>query len=134
MPEETRDQWARWLQHRRHGGDPEQLKAYLDILYRVRDRVLDNAGVSEGDAVLDVGAGNGLIAFGALGRVGERVTMIFSDISRDLLDRCRELAERMGVLDRYEFVEAPAEDLSPLPDSSVDVVTTRSVLIYVADK
>ncbi len=38
------------------------------------------------------------------------------------------------MLDRCEFVEAPAEELSVLPDSSVDVVTTRSVLIYVADK
>jgi arsenite methyltransferase len=32
------------------------------------------------------------------------------------------------------FVEAEAEDLSPIPESSIDVVTTRSVLIYVADK
>ncbi|MDP9470457.1 MAG: class I SAM-dependent methyltransferase, partial [Chloroflexota bacterium] len=29
---------------------------------------------------------------------------------------------------------APAEDLSPIPDASVDVVTTRSVLAYVAPK
>ena len=32
------------------------------------------------------------------------------------------------------FVEARAEDLSPLPDASVDVVTVRLVLIYVEDK
>jgi ubiquinone/menaquinone biosynthesis C-methylase UbiE len=38
------------------------------------------------------------------------------------------------VLDRCEFVRASAEDLSVLEDASVDVVTTRSVLIYVPDK
>jgi len=28
----------------------------------------------------------------------------------------------------------PADDLAAIPDASVDVVTTRSVLIYVRDK
>src|SRR5262245_18015589 len=32
------------------------------------------------------------------------------------------------------FVEARAEDLAGIDDASVDVVTTRSVLIYVKDK
>jgi ubiquinone/menaquinone biosynthesis C-methylase UbiE len=40
----------------------------------------------------------------------------------------------MGVLDRCEFVHASADDLSALEDVSLDVVTTRSVLIYVKDK
>ena len=35
----------------------------------------------------------------------------------------------LGVADRAEFAAAAAEDLSPIPDGSVDVVTTRSVLI-----
>ncbi len=84
--------------------------------------------------MLDVGAGDGLIAFGALDRVGEAGAVIFSDISRDLLDHSRSLAGRMGVLDRCRFLNAPADDLSALADASVDVVTTRSVLIYVAAK
>jgi SAM-dependent methyltransferase len=40
----------------------------------------------------------------------------------------------MGILDRCAFVLAPADDLSVIKDDSVDAVTTRSVLIYVADK
>ena len=36
--------------------------------------------------------------------------------------------------ERCEFVEARAEDLRPIEDDTVDAVTTRSVLIYVADK
>jgi arsenite methyltransferase len=47
---------------------------------------------------------------------------------------CRETAEAMGVSERCSFVRASAEDLTGIADASVDVVTTRSVLIFVADK
>ncbi len=60
--------------------------------------------------------------------------MIFSDISRDLLDLDEALARQMGVMDRCRFIHAPADDLSAIGDATVDAVTTRSVLIYVADK
>jgi SAM-dependent methyltransferase len=94
--------------------------------------VLDGAELQEGETLLDVGCGEGLIGFGALERGAGSV--IFSDVSTDLLDFCREAATELGVLDRCRFVETPAEDLGPIADASVDVVTTRSVLIYVKDK
>jgi ubiquinone/menaquinone biosynthesis C-methylase UbiE len=96
--------------------------------------VLERARIAEGDTVLDVGCGDGLIAFGALERVGASGHVIFSDISRPLLDHCERTATDAGVRDRCSFVEARADDLSPVADESVDVVTTRSVLIYVKDK
>jgi arsenite methyltransferase len=126
--------WAAWLLERRHGGDPEDLNVTMDFLAPVRERVLGNAALTGGETLLDVGAGDGLIAFGALELVGEDGRVIFSDISQDLLDHSRSLARQMGVLDRCEFVRASADDLSAFEDASVDVVTTRSVLIYVKDK
>ena len=134
MAEQGRDRWAAWLLERRHGGNPEDLKATMDFLIPVRDRVLGNAALTGGETLLDVGAGDGLIAFGALDLVGEEGHVIFSDISQDLLDHCRSVALQMGVIDRCEFVRAPADDLSVLEDASVDAVTTRSVLIYVKEK
>ena len=101
----------------------------MEFLIPVRDRVLKNADLSGGETVLDVGAGDGLIAFGALELVGEDGRVIFGDISQDLLVHSRSLAREMGVLDRCEFVHAPADDLSAIEDASVDAVTTRSVLI-----
>jgi DNA-binding transcriptional regulator YiaG/SAM-dependent methyltransferase len=127
------DQWAQWLLQRRHGGDAKQLQAMLDWLYPVRDKVLNHADVQDGDVLLDVGTGDGLIAFGALQR-NPACRVIFSDISQDLLDHVQDLARDMNVLDRCRFVHASADDLHHLADASVDVVTTRSVLIYVADK
>src|SRR5215212_4962358 len=94
----------------------------------------DKMAVLAAENLLDVGAGDGLIAFGALDLVGETGRIVFSDISQDLLDYSRRLAEETDVVDRCEFLLAPADDLSALGDASVDVVTTRSVLIYVKDK
>jgi ubiquinone/menaquinone biosynthesis C-methylase UbiE len=124
-----RDRWAEWILERRYGGDPEAARDSLEHLRRVRDRVLDRAELRPGETLLDVGAGDGLLAFGALERGAGRV--IFSDVSDDLLEVARGLADGDG---RAEFVHAAADDLAPIADESVDVVTTRSVLIYVDDK
>ncbi len=115
-------------------GDPKQLQATIERLYPVRDRVLENAHVGDGDVVLDAGMGTGLIAFGALGRVGEHGKVIFLDASQKLLDHCRALTKAMGVLHRSRFVRASADDLSGIADSSVDIVTTRSVVMDVPAK
>jgi arsenite methyltransferase len=131
---EQRDRWHRWLLDVRHGGDPEHHKKVLAALAPVRDEVLDRAALRPDDTLLDVGAGDGLIAFGALARLGPSGRVIFSDISQDLLDHCRAVAEEAGELERCEFLCAPADKLTGIPGASVDVVTTRSVLIYVADK
>lgn len=134
MDEPARDKWADWLLSRRDGGDPEQRRKTLEFLAPVRKKVLENADLRGGDTLLDVGAGDGLIAFGALDLVGEKGRVVFSDISRDLLEHAQKLAGEAGVLERCRFVEASADDLSGIEDSSVDAVTTRSVLIYVSDK
>jgi ubiquinone/menaquinone biosynthesis C-methylase UbiE len=134
MAEPALDRWATWILERRFGGDPGLAEVSMRQLALVRGRVLEGAAIREGDVVLDVGAGDGLIAFGALPLVGKSGKVIFGDISQDLLDLSRGLAEELGELDRCEFVLAAAEDLTPLADVSVDVVTTRSVLIYVKEK
>jgi ubiquinone/menaquinone biosynthesis C-methylase UbiE len=121
------------LLERRFGGDPEQMQAVVDYLYPVRDKVLDNAHLQEGEVLLDVGAGDGLIAFGALAR-SETGRVIFFDVSQDLLAHAEALARKIEVAHRCQFLRAAAEDLAGLENGSVDVVTTRSVLIYVAAK
>jgi arsenite methyltransferase len=134
MKESKSDIWAQWLLQRRFGGNAERMRSALnDFLYPIRDNVLSHAGLSEDQTLLDVGCGDGLIAFGALDRV-KTCKVIFCDISQDLLDHARSIAREMGVLKRCRFVRASADELSTIPDSSVDVVTIRSVLIYVAAK
>ena len=126
------DCWADWIRTRRSGGDEETARRMLAEVAVFRDRVLDNAQLTGGETLVDVGCGNGLIGFEALERgVGN---VVFADVSGPLLDDCRELASQAGLLDRCRFLQAPADDLGALHSGSADVVTTRSVLIYVKDK
>ena len=131
---ETHDRWYRWLREVRHGGDAGQLEQLRPELDAIRDQVLDRASLRPGDTLLDVGTGDGLIAVGALDRLGPSGRVIFSDISAHLLEHCRAAAANAGELGRCDFVAASADKLTGIADGSVDVVTTRSVLIYVADK
>lgn len=81
------DRWYRWLRDVRFGGDDVcREKDLREFLYPVRDTVLDKARLRPGDTVLDVGTGDGLLAFGALERLGPSGQVVFSDISQDLLD------------------------------------------------
>jgi arsenite methyltransferase len=134
MTESKLDMWAQWLLHRRSSSDPEQAKSVLvNFLYPIRDRVLSHANLNEGETLLDVGCGDGLIAFGALEKV-QASHVIFSDISQDLLDRSQSLAREMQVSERCKFLRVSADDLHQVEGGSVEAVTTRSVLIYVSAK
>lgn len=128
------DRWARWLLKDRFGGDEERRRLNIMGLEPFRDRILAAARIAPGDVVLDVGCGDGLMGFGAIPLVGEAGRVVFTDISDQLLDRCREIASELEVANRCRFQLSPAETLDGIDDLSVDVVTTRSVLIYVDDK
>ena len=68
----------------------------LGQLQQLRHSLLAKAAMKDGQVLLDVGAGEGLIAFGALEKLGTSGRVILADISRPLLDHAREAAERKG--------------------------------------
>src|SRR3989337_590099 len=105
MADSHQDMWSRWLLNRRFGGDPQRMQIMLDRLYPVRDKVLSRISLGEDETLLDVGCGDGLIAFGALEKF-KTCRAIFSDISDDLLDHVHALAQDMNVHDRCRFVRA----------------------------
>jgi arsenite methyltransferase len=126
------DKWKDWLLTHRHGGSEESRRAHIEGMTKVRERLFKNADLKEGETVLDVGTGEGIIGFGALDAPGTHV--IFSDISEPLVELCRQIATETGVANRCSFIVADATDISGVADATVDIVTTRSVLIYVSDK
>src|SRR5436190_14042686 len=98
LTQRKRDIWAQWLAVHRYGGDPEVRARMLEETAEFRQKVLDRAGLAEGETLLDVGCGEGLIGFGALERGAGHV--VFTDISDDLLDFCREAADPLDVAER----------------------------------
>lgn len=69
--------------------------------------------------VFDGGAGCGRFSI-LLAKQGCRVTHF--DISRPMIEKARELAEREGVLDRITFVNGALEELKDFRDKSFDMV------------
>ena len=84
--------------------------------------------------LVDVGAGDGLVGFRAIERIGPKLRVVLTDVSIQMLRHAEALAVQRGVLDQCTFLEFTAEHLTGIADASVDVVTTRSVLAYVSDK
>ncbi|HEY0719143.1 MAG TPA: DHA2 family efflux MFS transporter permease subunit, partial [Streptosporangiaceae bacterium] len=131
---EPADRWRRWLVDGRSGGGAHREHLLTTFLYPLRDELLNRALIQPGETVLDVGTGSGLIAYGALDRVGPSGKVIFSDIAADLLNHCRAAVTAEGLAGQCDFLRASAADLSGLASSCVDVVTVRSVLAHVPGK
>lgn len=128
------DPWYEWLIHSRHAGDPEERRLVLGETERYADKVLAGAQLMPGMTLADIGSGEGLVAFKAIENTGPALQVILTDISAPLLEHTRQLAIKKGMSDQCTFLECDAENLHGIPNASVDVVTTRAVLAYVADK
>ncbi len=129
-----RDEWHDWLMHRRHADDAAYGEIVRSVVARHVDRVLDRACLQLGMTMVDVGAGEGVLAFRAIERMGPSLRVILTDLSVPMLTHARALARQRGVFDQCSFLECEAETLELIPDNSVDVVVTRAVLAYVMDK
>jgi arsenite methyltransferase len=129
------DKWSTWLRTGRFGGDSTARRQAEEKLKAVRDRVLANAALSGGEVLLDVGTGEGLVGLGALELLRPPGgAVIFSDISQPCLDHVAQaLGTRPGAVGS-KFKLVSADNLQGINSDSVDVVTSRSVLIYVEDK
>ncbi len=129
----SQESWTAWLRHRTSVMgllDDSSLAEFRNH----RDRVLEGAAIRNGDVLLDVGCGAGLIGLGALQEAGSQGRLICVDISEAALKECRQVAGELNLANRCTFVVASAEDLSVVLSESVDVVATRSVLVHVSRK
>jgi ubiquinone/menaquinone biosynthesis C-methylase UbiE len=88
--------------------------------------------IRPGDRVLDIGAGSGTDTLIASRMVGEAGKVWALDITPAMLDKLRATLESAGIRN-VEVIAGDAERI-PLPDNSVDVVTSNGVLNLVPDK
>jgi arsenite methyltransferase len=128
------DVWSEWLLHLRHADDPAFAHVVRAEVERYADRVLDAARLAPGMTLADIGAGEGLIAFRAIDRIGHTLRVLIADVSAAMLRHAESLAIQRHVQGQCTFLQCSADRLDDIPDASVDVITTRAVLAYVSDK
>lgn len=128
------DIWSEWLLHRRHADDPQWEPAVQQSVERYADRVLDNARLAPGMQLLDVGTGDGLVGLRAIARIGITLQVQMTDHSERMLRHAEQRAIDLGVRRQCIFLHCEADRLDGIGDETIDVVTTRAVLAYIADK
>lgn len=89
--------------------------------------VLDASGVREGDAVLDVGCGTGVLSRAAADRVTTAGRVVAVDVNDGMLAVAKRAPESI------QWTTAPAENL-PFDDDSFDRVVSQFALMFFDDR
>jgi SAM-dependent methyltransferase len=89
--------------------------------------MLDAAGVDDGARALDVGAGTGVVARAALGRVGAGGSVIAVDPNEGMLAVAKRMAPTLDIR------RGTAEHL-PIDDADIDCVTCQFALMFFTDR
>jgi enediyne biosynthesis protein CalE5 len=97
----------------------------------VSERLVELAGIEEGDRVLDVAAGYGEPSLTAARRVGPEGSVTATDISSEMLGFGRQRAAANGV-ENIEFVQSDAFSLD-FPAESFDAAVSRWGIIFEPD-
>ncbi len=119
--EQAAEAWHRW---------GPQIEDWLGDATR---RMLDDTSIGEGSRVLDVAAGAGGQTLAAARRVGATGHVLATDISPAILEYAAQAAADVG-LANVSTLEADGEDLSAVPDESIDAAISRVGLIYFPDR
>ncbi len=90
-------------------------------------QVVDQAKLTSGETILEVGCGSGALARALANRTDHRNPIVATDINHYLLSEARALAAKDGLAEVISFEEANAEIL-PYPDLHFDISMSCTVL------
>ncbi|QJW89863.1 class I SAM-dependent methyltransferase [Spirosoma taeanense] len=101
-------------------------------LGKATDKMLDMAGIGSGHRVLDIAAGAGEQSITTARRVGPSGYVLATDISSNILDYAKQMAQQAG-LNNVKTQVMDGENLT-LDDETFDAVISRVGLIYFPDQ
>ncbi len=101
-------------------------------LGKATDKMLEMAGISSGQRVLDVAAGAGEQSITTAKKVGPSGYVLTTDISSNILEYAKQMAQQAG-LNNIETKVMDGENLS-VEDGTFDAVISRVGLIYFPDQ
>lgn len=110
-------------------GGLERLYQTPDVVEQ-RRRTVELLGLRQGERVLDVGAGPGLLVADMAALVGPTGQVTGLEISDSMLALARQRRATLPVPERITLVAGNANEL-PFPDGSFDVATSTQVYEYV---
>jgi len=113
------DVWFEWLLHHRHADDPAYGRLVQASVLGYADRLLDGARLGEGMSLVDIGAGEGLVAFRAIERIGASLQVILTDVSAPMLQYAESVSQIRNIRSQCAFLECSAERLEGINDSSL---------------
>ena len=106
---------------------PEATESFAGVGYPFAADVIRG-----GDTVLDIGSGSGTDALIAAALTGPSGTVFALDMTRAMREKLQRNVDAMKI-GHVRVIEGNAEQV-PLPDKSIDVVTSNGVLNLVPDK
>lgn len=114
--------------------EPDRLDRYEDqFAWGARgDRLIEPAGIAEGQVVADYGCGPGYLTVELAKRVGPDGHVRSFDINADFVARTRERVAMEGFADRVTVTHLES-DMLPLADDTLDRLVIKNVMVYVDD-
>jgi ubiquinone/menaquinone biosynthesis C-methylase UbiE len=113
------------------GNSAEAYERYLASAFSPwADQLVALAGVREGERVLDVACGTGIVARHAVGRTGTSGAVVGLDLNADMLRVARTVAA--AVRPAIEWREGNAAEL-PFPDGAFDAVFCEQAMQFFSD-
>ena len=126
QPTDTLREWRETAQYwTKHSDIIKQMFAPLTVA------LIREAGISEGDSVLDVAGGAGEPSLTIAERVGPTGSVVCTDAVAEMVEAARAEAGRRGITN-VEFRQCTAESL-PFANESFDVVVSRLGAMFFPD-